>query len=1584
MNRTLLAVSAVFDYLATHWQMALFILLAVLLLLAIMFKPLKRTFIVTLLLAVVAGIALLVDFIIHSVNWTSLEFIDFAISWGPTVLFAAIVLFSTWIGSLRGLRKSLILLLQAVIAGVFWIVFYLVSVKSEKADTILVQFVNLFMGEGGLQNALGVSPSADTFRRVLVEFIPQAFGADSQIGMLIAENGAYLYTLADMAVHIVFGLAYYIFYLITVFLLYLVYHIFYSERKYKRKKAIAFRNNRTDSTYKKRRLGGSFVGLARGLAVGLISLSFLGSAFYVAAGGRGDGEARDYDFGSESINDTYSVYRSIETYGAQGIFKILNFMSDPEDSPYYLFAADLILSGNLNDEENGISENIIFREELGAFTGFARDTLDLLMKYGEESIAPVIGGNREGAFDKVLAVMQDPEFQTEFDYLIDNFDEKTYIINLSMSLVNSVMAHVDDLSFTSSLSEDTREVMKVMFKKGHLSEKIPDELVYMQATGVTVAEGKDVRPYLGVADLVTKNDAKILLKSVLTFLSERQTGATTLELVRKILPDLQNLSALSGDKQEKINLAFGRTYCYLENRYLTAEGEGGIEYEKIRDKNIVWTAEIRSLISVVENVFALYEDVYAPDTAVFDIILKVFSYDNANREKDMALYEDICERVMDSRLVGQVLSTSYVYQALQKNLGGLFENMYVPENLVYENAYDEEGNLVSHGELYQFLYGLRALGSADNQDLIAAITGQSELTSSEMINLLSDACAEPDEFGNTLAVYLSESGLLRSVLTSALIELGDDVIYIPDVSLERNSAGETVHLIVKSEFRQLLDSLDHLANFVQACVDGEYLDSIDGFLNDEEFYNLVETNRIFEGTMAKLLSVRLKGNQYVVLSRELGEELSGWVTVNNVPGELRRFVRALRTLDCNLSDLVRGNVEKTQIVDDILGMSEKEIDLMFSSTIVHYSVSEYLLTNSDLQMSGLKMVIPTSAQQALSGVDEPNTLIRKNELLLLFREISAIGVKNDMGISDVVVKLAEHKKTIVNSRILSASIIATLVENTETRDLLELNEAFITDASRSRLEQYNTSNLWQKELPALLDALDEILSLSQADDSFVLDDATMTDALSDLLRELNDPADLDPDKTKLELVYDSLIIRGKMTNRLDTILTDGDIVSADVIAEAKSGGYYTYTELQALSRALDAFELDILNLESDELVAEVKSKILTLNDPMEGGDTMLDVVYPSVIISHLMSEELDKAVNGLAEQRVLDAIKGGSVRYPKEEIAALVNAVKEFGLDSVDDFDTVEFGDIRSFLQESATAAGETRLHVVYQSKIAAGMITKPLKENVESNAILVDHAGAYEEDVPVYRESEVAAIVEIFGNAEDASDFNFDVEQVKRLIYDENGETQSYLLAASVSAELKKNDGLFIPRSAVDKEGCILPRELAAILDTFRYLKSDGSTIDNWEIEMKLPEGEMQDVMFGSSVLRATVTHEISQMDGDPAVREGHVSLPFDVNGNRIAVMDAEELSALSSALKAYGTDGVFTVPEFSIDLLRSYDEETLSALFRSDIVRYKICECVLSSPIGDFIKDKVQEESVYLLAEGGRGTRKAITLEDLQSLLS
>ena len=97
-----------------NWQMLLFGIAAVLLLLTIVFRKFKLTALILVLAAAGIGVVLLIDLIVEAVKWDLPDLVAFLVKWVPTVLFTATVLLATLIGVKRGLRKSLILLAHEV------------------------------------------------------------------------------------------------------------------------------------------------------------------------------------------------------------------------------------------------------------------------------------------------------------------------------------------------------------------------------------------------------------------------------------------------------------------------------------------------------------------------------------------------------------------------------------------------------------------------------------------------------------------------------------------------------------------------------------------------------------------------------------------------------------------------------------------------------------------------------------------------------------------------------------------------------------------------------------------------------------------------------------------------------------------------------------------------------------------------------------------------------------------------------------------------------------------------------------------------------------------------------------------------------------------------------------------------------------------------------------------------------------------------------------------------------------------------------------------------------------------------------
>ena len=223
--------------------------------------------------------------------------------------------------------------------------------------------------------------------------------------------------------------------------------------------------------YKKRRGLGALIGISRGIVSGFLIFSFIGAIMFTITGGSGEGSYEPYDFGDEDINVAYNAYSNFETYGQYGIFKILNTFKNSHNVPYYIFVADLVFQGQLKDDTNNFSQNVYLRKELANYTTFAKDTLDLVLKYGKDELKEGIKKNKElqslnsdsnseevietrnYLVDSVIQIMAKKEFQDEFMALIDNFEESVFFANLSSSLINSFITHIDAFELEGVIGE---------------------------------------------------------------------------------------------------------------------------------------------------------------------------------------------------------------------------------------------------------------------------------------------------------------------------------------------------------------------------------------------------------------------------------------------------------------------------------------------------------------------------------------------------------------------------------------------------------------------------------------------------------------------------------------------------------------------------------------------------------------------------------------------------------------------------------------------------------------------------------------------------------------------------------------------------------------------------------------------------------------------------------------------------------------------------------------------------------------------------------------------------------------------------
>lgn len=1547
-----------------YWQIFLIIaiflvLCAVLLILAVVFRRFKTAFFLLIVGALITAGGCITCIVLVALKWDLPKIVDFVVKFVPTFLFVAIVLWTTFWGSLRGLRKSLILLAQEIGVAVICIILYATLINLSAVDNFLLKVVNFFMGADGLQNMLGVSTEIDSLKQVFVEWLPKFIqDINGDFGLMLSESKAYIYTLADLIYHVTFAILLYFVYIILYWIMYGIYWIFYPERRYKRKIAKKYAFNKVDRRYHRHPVGGGIVGVVRGVTVSMLALSFLGSALFVVAG-RGDGKLDDYDFGDDNKNYYYSVYRSIESYGTHGIFKVLNAVSSAEQMPYYLFAADLVFSGELDDKELGVSDNIVFREELSAYTGFARDTMSLLMKYGGDEIRPIINGEADDkALDIILEVMQKEDFRGEFNALIGDFNAQTYIINFAMSFVNSAIAHLDEMTFADSVSPDNRELLKILFTKGYLSDTIPDEKLLKEGEAdKETQETLKNRPYINISKLVEKSDVQTVFALVLDVLGEEtSTTADTLNLVGKILPEIKKLSVLSQNRAEELDPVLGRLYCYAANRFLTEEGSEGVTYTSVYKEKIEWVSEINALIDTAESAINLFNNVYSDGKEPLDIFVSIFDEDDENYADNAQYYDTVCDNLIKSRVLGKALSTSYFCNLIRK------EGIYVSENINFDTTFDADGKLITAGETYNLLNAVRMVGR--NSDLLTVLRDFNKDTDTEkLLNSLAEAFVIEDKNngGATLATYISSSELLRSAVTAVMLNLGGDYVYVPKAALESDADGNKVNLITKSEISALMDNFGDLVNFVSPVINGgddaDMKDTIAEFVSSETFDALIENSAIFEGTVAKLLTDMLKDDGTVVIPAALKEDYESWVTQKTRKGELQKLLRALEIVNIDIGGVIKGELDTDKILDEVLALDASSLDEALNSQVLHYTISNFLIGDS-LDLGGFKIIVPISARHELEN-DSISALVTKAELQYILKFVEGLNLNEELQISDMLVRLVEKKGLIKESKILGATIVNLLVTGEDIKDMLEIPETLSAAATEQELKTFYSSNPWREETVRLINALDEVLEISTTED-FVFDANALEDKISGMLKGLNDLSATAAEKqlTKLDVLYASEVIRNNVTVSLDKAL-DGNIDEKLLYGAKSSDGYYTYRELQALANVMTLFDID-LNENTDNLADKIQEEIFTLNDEAEGyeGKTRLNVVYPSVIFSGILSKELNNVLLGtggetpsdpMIDEDVLYAIKGGATRYPEQEISDLITSVLLFGKTDINEIGGLGFEDVKAHLDD---------LDEICASRLLRGVLTYQLSTG---NSLDIDHPNAYEDDIKILKTQEIDSIVRLVDavgedNLEDVTFGEVPIKTIREQIFFDSGEVKSYLLLSAVSKNLTDTEAILVDKELVRGYGCIAADEVFAFINAFIALEGDGAKIDTWNSdsgELDYPSETARQVIFESAIARAKLTEQlINRNNGANYVGSKNISEFTDYRTGKAGhyVLSQTELTALFNALDIVNKGESFTIPALTVsDLVNIYNRgendgrDYISELFASDVLRFKMSDSII-----------------------------------------
>lgn len=895
--------------------------------------------------------------------------IHFLIMWVPSLLFIFIIATAIIWGMIRGFRKSLILAIQAAIIFIACIIIYITVVNIEQLDSKMYNNINHVlnsMGVNDLPTILNIDANCNGLKDVIAQLIIKNVDYGTGFELVVKENGAYLATIVNIVYHILFAFLIYYLYLFLIFVMYIIYIIFYPERRYKRKRTNKYQKGLIDKPYSRHFLLGGVVGAIRGGVYGLIVMSFIGSLFFIIGGGVGERKYQDYedvdfkDQNSLNINNLnlyYEIYKNINSYGSNGIFKVLNLVKDKNDVPYYLYAADLVLQGGLSDEELGIEDNIYLRQEIGAYTEFASNTFNLLMKYGSSQIVDYINKQSDKAsiYDVIIEIMKDDNFQTEFEALINDFDAQTYFINFGLSLLNSLVYHINDINVFSNIDPVVKDIITILF---------------------TSDDG------FKIYNLLNKNDVTNLVSTVLNLISldvkidpnKDQTQTMVSKVVAygdAVVEQICNLSVLNDqNKAQSFNRVLENLYNYFANT-ITLQTQPqtistlALKATNLNSSQINWIEELKSLLNVGLSSFKLADRVFSLGS-----IFTLFKDSNPNLQADEVLYDEVLNGLGDSKLLAVVLSLSKVKTLLYDMVYDILPNATIPSNIEYANIYDDEGNLVSYGEIYNLFSVIKTILKTDGgENLFKGLANLNEDTIKEVSLLLNEKVDD-----NLVIDELLKSKILRYSLSSLMLDttLSNNLvltIYVPAKSTYLGD--DDVILINDDDLKKFVTSLPSFIDIIK-----KDNTSVNSIVYDDQLLSIMADSCIIEGTISKLVLDTIKEQDAIDMPKSL-LDVENWLSNDNNNGEIIKMILGIRASNVDVDSLNIASIT----------LNNEAVETMLNSSVLYFTISKQIintLNEADMPLDAF--------DEQLESIEEKK-IVSKSEILNLFNALEGIYEK---------------------------------------------------------------------------------------------------------------------------------------------------------------------------------------------------------------------------------------------------------------------------------------------------------------------------------------------------------------------------------------------------------------------------------------------------------------------------------------------------------------------------------------------------------------------------------------------------------------
>ena len=1370
----------------------------------------------------------------------------------PTILFILIILWGFLLGLARGLRKSIILLIQAAVAFIIALVFYLIMVNLPQADKMVVDVTNTFMGQNGLQNTLQVSTTNETLTDIITELIISKVNYGEGMTLALQENANYLATLVNLAYHLVFFFISLLLYDILLFLFYLIYVLFYPERRHRRKKESKEVELNSEYKYQKRSLWGGLVGFLRGFVVAFMYMSFIGAILFMLGGGIGEKQYKEeYDFGDENKNRLYNVYEALGSYGNHGILKIMNIAKNKNEVPYYYFAANIVLSGKLVDEDLGINENIYFTEELGQYTRLVRDTFDLMMQVDSQTTIALINREIEANDDRIFTLLGSEAFRTGFSEIITKFDSGKYFINFALSMLDSIAAHLDTVDFTKDLDPNTKEILLVLLKSDHYSNYIPDDQ--------TKKNSNQKVDTIKLSQLLVKEDINKLLNVTLELLGFPTNTTDSVKLKfysEKLVPALKSLSIFTDEtRAPQLNKALERLFVCIDNMYKPDDADN-LTVEKLEllsSTTIVWTDEIKNLLdtlaagcNLLSNVITDVGNTGGEKGIPYYVKLLFSVFHGTNKEASIASYNEIEAALKNSKIVDKVLSLSIVNKSLISALTTNFSSVYIPENI---NFADQGEN---PGELSCFLGAVRIiLEDKANESLVLSLLSGEQRSLSQNISLISDLCEnlkKADSTGKKASRYVADSAIMQIVLSGLIIEYQDfgefGSIYLPD-DVFVTKDGVVKNLLKNDVLAELLEYIPGLLTPVADYIDANEEDkSIDTLLQGiKEAGKEMLQNKIIEGTISNVIANLVSKTSFVKIPSYLATT-EDWLSTETEPGEFRKILAAKDATNLIIQDLIDNGYENsidsilTSLNEEIKGTSQTKLEKLCDSGIIYATLSNAIdtLLTDDLVSPNAKLAAKVidrgerrySLEELSALVDVINVL----DLDVKSIDLSSI-VDNISKLNDLEPGKDETKLDIIYKSILARSLMYVKLNSVINSTDLLVDTPLAKDTINTNVTIYKKS-----EIVAIISTLSKLGTDIKIDDIKV-EDIIYCDTVENLC--------------KSEIIY------ATMTNTLDKYLTT-DIVDKNAKTASKieyhGESRYSIDELTALVDVVKEFDLNINAIDFTSLT----NNISDLNT-IEAGKTesKLDILYKSIMARSILYVKLNGIITSstvlVDTVEAKDVINTNVDIYKKAEVKSLVDVMSKLGEGVTVNNITV---DNITLSDDVITGVGESSI------------LTATISKNIIDKDVLTILSDDYDNTYNHIKNTSLTALLQSVKDGLGVTNVNTFSESSIKLPQNDKIDTllQSDIMRATVSNKISSNIGdVYVSAAQAEKKQTytnldtvlVSKVELKAFIDGVGTLSDDGDyniTINNEKLK-SLSTTELNKAL-DSSILHCIISNYI------------------------------------------------------------------------------------------------------------------------------